>query len=486
MKTYARRVCLGGQKVLAGCLLLGFAMVGEWVGATPIVRWSLDSRYTPPPADQANLWGKPTKRESELYSGLYKGLVSMAEKRENSRHDAPILQAIFEKKPFEATIPSMYIDLTHGNRKNYFFPTESARRNQDLACLYAGPDLTLMWHGGTKFPIRAHLHNIWPHDMLAVFEPKPDIKPLITLPESLTDGLSEADKTYATNLVAVVNENLSYIGEIPFYKPDLNLFWRYEAFIGQVIPEKYLLTGVLFDKVPEKWVDKTKAELQRRLGYPVYNVCDLEEGREWKSYAYTDVVNYPKWFRAEVAKIPKGKLQDDGGSPIASCRGMKVIPTLYYIQGSSDVNRRHIIVADALRKIQYGRAQKSLKVFFVGLKSEKVLQKDYPDRVKVLDAVLAQAVPYGRKWNALLQKAMDERKFLFSLTNPNGRMEPIDVAERLEARTTWGYFTKRGRLPIIVKGEAQRKVMLPRCQGKHIQPSSRVSSQADKAANKAP
>ena len=56
MKTYARRVCLGGQKVLAGCLLLGFAMVGEWVGATPIVHWASDSRYTPPPADLVNLW----------------------------------------------------------------------------------------------------------------------------------------------------------------------------------------------------------------------------------------------------------------------------------------------------------------------------------------------------------------------------------------------------------------------------------------------
>lgn len=472
MKTYARRVCLSGQKVLAGVLLLGFAMVGEWVGATPTVRWALDSRYTPPPADQANLWGESPKKEVENLSGLYRGINLMAEKRESSRYDAPILQAMFEKKPFEATIPDMYINLTRGNKENYFFPTESARRNQDLACLYAGPDLTLMWHGGTKFPIRAHLHNIWPHDMLAVFEPKPDMKPLITLPESLTDGLSEADKTYATNLVAVVNENLSYIGEIPFYKPDLNLFWRYEAFIGQVIPEKYLLTGVLFDKVPEKWVDKTKAELQRRLGYPVYNVCDLEEGREWKSYAYVDLVVYNRErVLKELQSIPKGKLRDDGGSPIASCRGMKVIPTLYYIQGSSNVDRRHIIVADALRKIQYGRAQKSLKVFFVGLKSEKVLQKDYPDRVKVLDAVLSQAVPYGRKWNALLQKAMDEKRFLFSLTNPNGQMESIQMDECLEARTTWGYFTKRGRLPIIVTGENRDKVMLPRPPRKQKQAS---------------
>lgn len=474
MKTYARRVCLGGQKALAGILLLAVATLGgSKAGATPIVRWSLDSRYTPPPADHANLWGEPTKRESELYSGLYDGLASMAEKRESSRYDAPILQAIFEKKPFEATIPSMYIDLTHGNRKNYFFPTESARRNQDLACLYAGPDLTLMWHKGTNFPIRAHLHNIWPHDMLAVFEPKPGMKPLITLPESLTDGLSEADKTYATNLVAVVNENLSYIGEIPFYKPDLNLFWRYEAFIGQVIPEKYLLTGVLFDKVPEKWVDKTKAELQRRLGYPVYNVCDLEEGREWKSYAYVDLVVYNRQrVLKELQSVPKGNLRDDGGSPIAKCRGMKVVPTLYYIQGSADFDRRHIIVADALRKIQYGRAQESLKTLFMGLKAEKQVQKDYPDRVKVLDAVLSQAVPYGRRWNALLQKAMDEKRFLFSLTNLNGRMEPIQMDECLEARTTWGYFTKRGRLPIIVgEWEDQRKVMLPRPPRKQKQAS---------------
>lgn len=473
MKTYARRVCLGGQKVLAGCLLLGFAMVGEWVGATPIVHWASDSRYTPPPADQVNLWGKRPKKEIELYSGLYNGLALMAEKRESSRYDAPILQAMFKKKSFNATIPSMYIDLTSGNRKNYFFPNESARQKQDLACLYAGPDLTLMWHKGTNSPIRTHLHNIWPYDMLAVFEPKPDMKPLITLPESLTDGLSEVDKTYATNLVAVVNENLLYIGEIPFYKPDLNLDVCYFAFVGQVIPEKYLLTGVLFDKVPEKWVDKTKAELQRRLGYPVYNVCDLEEGREWKSYAYVDLIVYNRQrVLKELQSVPKGKLRDDGGSPIASCRGMKVVPTLYYIQGSADFDRRHIIVADALRKIQYGRAQESLKTLFMGLKAEKQVQKDYPDRVKVLDAVLSQAAPYGRRWNALLQKAMDEKKFLFSLTNLNGRMEPIQMDECLEARTTWGHFTKRGRLPIIVKElEDQRRIRFPKPPRKQKQAS---------------
>lgn len=464
MKTYARRVCLGGQKVLAGVLLLGFAMVGEWAGATPIVHWASDSRYTPPPADQANLWGESPKKEIENLSGLYRGVNLMAEKRESSRYDAPVLQAVFEKKPFEATIPDMYINLIRGNKENYFFPTESARQKQDLACLYSGPDLTLMWHGGTKFPIRAHLHNIWPYDMLAVFEPKPDMKPIVTLPDSATAGLSDADKTYATNLLSVVNENLLYIGEIPFYKPDLNLFWCYYAFVGQVIPEKYLLTEEQFDKVPDKLVDKNKADLQRRLGYPVYNVCDLEAGREWKSYAYTDVVNYPKWFHAEVAKIQKGNLRDDGGSPIAKCRGMKVVPTLYYIQGSSNVDQRHIIVADALRKIQYGRAQESLKTLFLGLKAEKQLQKDHPDRLKVLDQVLAQAVPYGRKWNNMLQQAINQKKFLFSLTNPNGQMESIDMDKCLEARTTWGYFTKTGRLPIIVKGEDQRKVMLPRNQ----------------------
>ena len=464
MKTYARRVCLGGQKVLAGILLLGFAMVGEWVGATPIVRWNLDSRYTPPPANWVNLWGESSKKETDDYIGLLQGLWEMPEKREAARYDAPVLQAIFEKKPFSLTIPSMYAELICANKKNYFFPTESARRKQDLACLYAGPDLTLMWHKGTNFPIRAHLHNIWPYDMLAVFEPKPDMKSIVTLPDSITTGLSDADKTYTTNLLSVVNENLLYIGEIPFYKPDLNLYVRYSSFVGQVIPEKYLLTGEQFDKVPDKLVDKNKADLQRRLGYPVYNVCDLEEGREWKSYAYTDVVNYPKWFHAEVAKIQKGNLRDDGGSPIAKCRGMKVVPTLYYIQGSADFDRRHIIVADALRKIQYGRAQESLKTLFLGLEAEKKLQKDHPDRLKVLDQVLAQAVPYGRKWNNMLQQAINQKKFLFSLTNPNGQMESIDMYECLEARTTWGYFTKTGRLPIIVKGEDQRKVMLPRNQ----------------------
>lgn len=322
-----------------------------------------------------------------------------------------------------------------------------------------------MWHGGTKFPIRAHLHNIWPHDMLAVFEPKPDMKPLITLPDSKTVGMSEEDKAYTTQLLSVVNENLLYIGEIPFYKPDLNLFWCYSEFVGQVIPEKYLLFGTQLDKVPVKLIDQNKVDLQKRLGYPVYNVCDLEEGREWKSYSYTDFMSRRRIVLGELAKTPKGKLQDNGGSPIASCSGMKVVPTLYYIQGSSDIDHFPLIIADALRKIQYGRAQKSLKMLFLGLKAEKELQKDHPARVQVLNQILVQAAPYRRKWNDMLQKAMDEKKFLFSLTNPNGQMESIEMNEWMEARTTWGYFTKTGRLPIIVRNlQDQDKVMLPRKQ----------------------
>ena len=355
---------------------------------------------------------------------------------------------MFKKKSFNATIPSMYIDLTSGNRKNYFFPNESARQKQDLACLYAGPDLTLMWHKGTNSPIRTHLHNIWPYDMLAVFEPKPDMKPLITLPESLTDGLSEVDKTYATNLVAVVNENLSYIGEIPFYKPDLNLFWCYEEFIGQVIPEKYLLTGEQLDKVPAKLIDQNKIDLQKRLGYPVYNVCDLEVGRERKSYRYVDTVRVKTWRKIQ-SEMPRGKLKDNGGSPIASCSGMKVVPTLYYIQGSSNFEKRAAIVADALRKIQYRRAQKSLKTFFLGLKAEKELQKDHPARVQVLNQILVQAVKYGQTWNNMLQKAIDEKKFLFSLTDPNGQMDSIDKVDYYHPRTTWGYYSKKGIKPLI-------------------------------------
>ncbi len=121
MKTYARRVCLGGQKVLAGVLLLGFAMVGEWAGATPISQWALDSRYTPPPRDQVNLWGESSEKAKDDYIGLLDGLGEMPEKREYSRYDAPIIQDILKKNPFTTTIPSMYMSLINGNKKIIFF-----------------------------------------------------------------------------------------------------------------------------------------------------------------------------------------------------------------------------------------------------------------------------------------------------------------------------------------------------------------------------
>ena len=226
------------------------------------------------------------------------------------------------------------------------------------------------------------------------------------------------------------------------------------------IPEKYLLTGEQLDKVPAKLIDQNKIDLQKRLGYPVYNVCDLEVGRERKSYRYVDTVRVKTWRKIQ-SEMPRGKLKDNGGSPIAGCSGMKVVPTLYYIQGSSNFEKRAAIVADALRKIQYRRAQKSLKTFFLGLKAEKELQKDHPARVQVLNQILVQAVKYGQTWNNMLQKAIDEKKFLFSLTDPNGQMDSIDKVDYYHPRTTWGYYSKEGLKPIIVKDiEEQKKLML--------------------------
>ena len=441
--------------------LAALTMSGSKVSATPFGRWVLDSRYTPPPQDQINVLGKGTEEEHQKNRGFFEGVALLADQRPESRYDAPIIQELIEKNPFGFTVPGLYRPLITSNKKNYYFPTEANRQKRDVVCIYSSPDMTMTVRPRVKWSACIYLHNIWPYDMLAVFEPKPDMKPLITLPETATAGLSEEDKAYTTQLLSVVNENLSYIGEIPFYKPDLNLFWCYADFIGQVIPEKYLLTGAQLDKVPEKLIDQNKIDLQKRLGYPVYNVCDLEVGREWKSYAYTDLMNHGRAIRGELAKTPKGTLKDNGGSPIASCSGMKVVPTLYYIQGSSNFEKRAAIVADALRKIQYRRAQKSLKTFFLGLKAEKELQKDHPARVQVLNQILVQAVKYGQTWNNMLQKAIDEKKFLFSLTDPNGQMDSIDKVDYYHPRTTWGYYSKEGLKPIIVKDiEEQKKLML--------------------------
>lgn len=428
--------------------LAALTMSGSKVSATPFGRWVLDSRYTPPPQDQINVLGKGTEEEHQKNRGFFEGVALLADQRPESRYDAPIIQELVKKNPFDATVPLLYRFLIYLNKKNYYFPTEANRQKRDVVCIYSGPDVTMTVRPRVKWSACIYLHNIWPYDMLAVFEPKPDMKPLITLPETATAGLSEEDKTYTTHLLSVVNENLSYIGEIPFYKPDLNLFWCYEEFIGQVIPEKYLLTGAQLDKVPEKLIDQNKIDLQKRLGYPVYNVCDLEVGRERKSYRYVDTVYISRWRKIQ-SEMPRGKLKDNGGSPIASCSGMKVVPTLYYIQGSTNFQKRAAIVADALRKIQYRRAQKSLKTFFLGLKAEKELQKEYPARVQVLNQVLVQAAKYGRTWNNMLQKAMDEKKFLFSLTDPTSQMESIDEIDYYHPRTTWGYYSKKGIKPLV-------------------------------------
>lgn len=381
-------------------------------------------------------------------------LSCLAKKVPEARYDAPIILGLF-KKIWKADVglcvsfSAIHADMAGANQKNWYFPTGANRQKQDVWCLFDSDRVcTIIYDTNHTYdpsrnelgPERVCLRNIWGHDMLSVFEQRPQIPQFIKVEETWMTEMDDDDRAYVRKLLAVVNENMAYIGDIPFYKPDTQRsiieFWRESC--AKCIPEKYLLTGAVLDTLPSELVDPTKIDLQKRLGYPIYDISDYECAEAWEASLRATGKSADE-ARKLVAE--RGPLTCDKEVPFSRYGNFRFVDSLVQFQGWWTVIGHQEVVLKTLREVQYKRAQASLKIIFNGLKEELKLQEGNPKRKKVLIHVLQNVRRLGQKWDNMLQEAMDQKKLLFSLTNPNGRREAFRV-NALRTLTTWGTYKK--------------------------------------------
>ena len=121
-------------------------------------------------------------------------------------------------------------------------------------------------------------YELDPSLMMATFEPVPDAKPFFTVPDKVLKTFSDEERAYTETLRDVVNENISFLFDVPFFVPDMDMFRRNE-YGGKFIPEKYLVSGDKVDLIPSHLVDDRKRDIQKRFGFPIYDVTQVETGR---------------------------------------------------------------------------------------------------------------------------------------------------------------------------------------------------------------
>lgn len=244
---------------LMACLTLGTVPAGSFAAPASAskTKRTNDVVYTEP----RRLSLEAQKEESNWVSGC----LFLAERRPEARYDAPVIYELLRQKENYnklGYVPSRFASVITGNKKNYYFPTEVNRQKKDVWCLYnehGGCQIT--YYAQEKKPVRIYWYNILAESPMAIFEKPKEIPQMIQVPEALTQGLSAEDKKYVNDLLSVVNENMAFIGYVPFYKPDTNrsIIDFYDEANGCFIPEKYLLTGDVLDKLKKDMSDPKKS-----------------------------------------------------------------------------------------------------------------------------------------------------------------------------------------------------------------------------------
>ena len=238
-------------------------------------------------------------------------------------------------------------------------------------------------------------HKLDSSKMMSIFEPIKGGQPFFTIPDKVISRFPEADQVYARQLTEVVNEVVSYLFEVPFFIPDMDRFNRGD-YAGKFIPEKYLLTGESLDRVPAGLVDPEKKDLYSRWGWPVYDLSQVETGE------IRDVSGC-FWY---------SKYQE-----------LKVVDRLVVLNldMAEEKNRQGAI--NFIRIYQYKRALQDLEILKQAPDAEREALRAEdnltPARAKVLSVLEKQLDKIIPSAERVLQQALDDKRFIFSLRQPD-------------------------------------------------------------------
>ncbi len=236
-------------------------------------------------------------------------------------------------------------------------------------------------------------------NLMATFEPARDAKPFFTIPDKVLKTMSPEDQAYAQTLRAVVNENVAFLWDVPFFVPDMDLF-RKNEYGGKFIPEKYLITGEKLDLVPAHLVDENKKDMQRRWGFPIYDVSQVETGK----------IDDPSWcfFHSDYKR-------------------MKVVDRLKLLNFDMTDHEYESLIK--MRYNQYDRVLKNFVLLTDAMTNEESYLKENgqwtPNKGKILSVLekqLNKIIPPAEK---TLIEAIKNKQFIYTLRQPNGKPQFI-------------------------------------------------------------
>lgn len=309
------------------------------------------------------------------------------------------------------TMPLRYRKLIDANKDKYFFTTGNDRNayvvfDSEHFFLYENHNRTIIKYS-----------KLESSDLMAIFEPTTvkNSKTAFVLSKSLIRTLSEEDKEYAQKLSDVVNEVITYLFEVPFFIPDKNRLDRGD-YDGKFIPEKYLVRGKKIDKISPELYDPNKKGLYKRWGLPVYDISQIETGKIMDPSGCSFYSEYMPNHLIGVNEL-----------------------VLINIDSPEDGNRDYPL--DYMRKYPYKQALSLLEKLGKVPDAERQvnatagkLNKDREQMIAEIEKHLQKIIPPAEK---TLNDALQQKKFIYSLNNPQGKPKKIELKDAGIAKTEY-------------------------------------------------
>lgn len=370
-----------------------------------------------------------------------------------------------KQDPAIRLLPARLYTIVYDNKPNYQpCSTMSYELSQtapkDLYSLYDSPYLfSVRYKSGEMRELQLFWSSVSGISQMAVFEKAPKMPKLIDIPLEKLKTFSPKTQAYAKELLTVVNENLAYIGYIPFYYPSKTQFdashgyvddavaWLEDA-AGRIIPEKYLLTGKTLERLVKdretanaifEPIDLSHVELQKRLGHPVYRLSAYEYHPQLPTYAHA-IWNYSRIAATTAVEgMKNGHLVPDEEWPFTRYQKMRYVDSIVQLQvAMPELLKLKTYILNHICAVQYERAQTSLKTLRNGLTQEVKLHAADEEKRKIAIFVFNNANRLITKWMKTLDRAIGENQVIYNLLDPDHDPVKTDNIRYNALRNTWG------------------------------------------------
>ncbi len=333
---------------------------------------------------------------AQIDAFVVRALEQQIDRSKYRQHTDPAtITKLLKDAPNYDDIPPHYRALIDANRANYYFNSDKVRNNHTSYYLYYGETFALRYYKGRLAIIQ---RRVKADQMMAIFARPSKIPDYFSIPKQVMARFTDSDQVYAKRLCSILNANLAFIGNVPFFIPDKDRLQRGD-YAGKFIPEKFILQGDSAERIPDALRgDPIDFAYQKIFGYPVYNIAAIEKGRI--SNSTCDLVSY-----------------------YSSTKAVKSLTLLQF----DCIDRTHRkAVLRQIRDTQYNRAITSMEQIISGIKSEITTQSNNPTRVRICTNALNAITPLLKEWKATLMLAMKKKRFVTTLAQPAPKFTPID------------------------------------------------------------